>query len=82
MCVVPHSRKFCNPSTGDLIAESARVVQDFSGLKAAQAFQELERYAANIINQPWRREYWEIKVFSRSFELTFCSVFPLQRISL
>ena len=59
---MPHARKFCDPATGDLIAQSAKYVQDFSALKAAQAFQDLEKYAANLINKPWRHEFREIKV--------------------
>ena len=42
--------------------ESARWVTDFSALKAARAFEAIEKYAANLINQPWRKEFKEIKV--------------------
>ena len=42
--------------------ESARWVTDFSALKAARAFEAIEKYAANLINQPWRKEFEEIKV--------------------
>ena len=62
LCVVPQERKFCNPLTGDVIAESARWMPDFSAVKAAQAFTAMETYASNVINQPWRVEFREIKV--------------------
>ena len=62
LCVVPHERKFVNPLTGDVIAESARWMPDFSAVRAAQAFAALETYASNVINQPWRVEFREIKV--------------------
>jgi spermatogenesis-associated protein 2 len=42
--------------------ESARWVTDFSALKAARAFEAIEKYASNLINQPWRKEFKEIKV--------------------
>ena len=57
-------RKFCNPLTGDVMAESARWMPDFSAVRAAQAFAAVETYASNVINQPWRVEFREIKVTS------------------
>ena len=62
LCVVPQERKFCNPLAGDVIAESARWMPDFSAVRAAQAFTAIETYASNVINQPWRVEFREIKV--------------------
>merc|ERR1719412_698221 len=47
LCVGPQERKFCNPLTGDVIAESARWMPDFSAVKAAQAFSAVETYASN-----------------------------------
>ena len=38
-----------------------RWISDFSLSKAAEAFQCIEKYAANLINQPWRVEYRTIK---------------------
>ena len=62
LCLVPQDRKFCNALTSDILFESCRFVTDFSGVKAAQAFTALENYAANLLNQPWRKEFKEIKV--------------------
>ena len=74
LCLVPQDRKFCNALTSVIVFESARWVTDFSALKAARAFEAIEKYAANLINQPWRKEFKEIKVscidfvfFSRDF---------------
>ena len=49
LCAVPQERKFCNPLIGDVIAESARWIPDFSTVKAAQAFTLIESYAWNVI---------------------------------
>ncbi len=62
MCLVPQDRKFCNAFTGEIIIQSCRWIQDFSALTAARAFEAIEKYAANLINQPWRKEFREIKV--------------------
>ena len=62
MCLVPQDRKFCNAMTGEIILQSCRWVPDFSALSAARAFEAIEKYAANLINQPWRKEFREIKV--------------------
>ena len=62
LCLVPQDRKFCNALTSVIVFESARWVTDFSALKAARAFEAIEKYAANLINQPWRKEFKEIKV--------------------
>ncbi|TRY62030.1 hypothetical protein TCAL_09093 [Tigriopus californicus] len=68
LCLVPHERKFCNPLTAQVIYESARWVPDFSALKAAQAFEALETYAANLINQPWRPEFKEVKQYGGFYQ--------------
>ena len=46
--------------------ESARWVTDFSALKAARAFEAIEKYAVNLTNQPWQKEFKEIKVRNSS----------------
>ena len=42
--------------------QSARWTPNFSAVKAAAAFEAIEKYAANLLNQPWRKEFKEIKV--------------------
>ena len=54
LSIVPQHRKFVNPITGDIVANSAKWKPDFSLVKAANAFRAIEQYAANLINQPWR----------------------------
>ena len=38
-----------------------RWISNFSLSKAAEAFQNIETYAANLLNQSWRVEYRTIK---------------------
>ena len=38
-----------------------RWISEFSLVKASEAFQCVEQYAANLINQPWRLEYRTIR---------------------
>jgi len=64
LSLVPQERKFVSASTGDLIANSAKWKPDFSLVKAANAFRAVEQYAANLINQPWRQEFWSIRQYS------------------
>ena len=60
--LVPQDRKFCSSAPSEIIWQSARWIPNFSALKAASAFEAIEKYAANLINQPWRKEYKIIKV--------------------
>ena len=58
---VTQDRKFVSSSTGDILNNSVIWISDFSLGKAAEAFQCIEKYAANLLNQPWRVEYRTIK---------------------
>ena len=62
LCLVPQDRKFCNTNTSEIIDQSCRWLPNFSALTAARAFGAIERYSANLMNQPWRKEFREIKV--------------------
>lgn len=64
LSIVPQQRKFVSAATGDIISNSAKWKPDFSLVKAAQAFRAIEQYAANLINQPWRQEFWNIRQYS------------------
>lgn len=63
LCIVPHSRKFVLRETLQVLHKSAGL-QNFSGYRAALAWNAIARYAANLLTQPWRKEYKEIKVIS------------------
>jgi len=64
LCLVTQQRKFVSPYTGDIISNSIRWINNFSLSKAAEAFQCIEQYAANLLNQPWRVEYRTIKQYN------------------
>jgi len=63
LCLVPQDRKFCSRLVSEVIWQSARWTPNFSAVKAAAAFQAIEKYAANLLNQPWRKEFKEIKQY-------------------
>lgn len=62
MCLVPHDRKFSFLETADVLHRSASQKEDFSGYRAASAWNAIEMYASNLLAQPWRKEYREMKV--------------------
>ncbi|XP_069682149.1 protein tamozhennic isoform X1 [Periplaneta americana] len=63
LCLVPHDRKFSFRETADVLHQSARLKEDFSGYRAASAWNAIGMYAANLLAQPWRKEYRELKLF-------------------
>ncbi|XP_050295261.1 protein tamozhennic [Anthonomus grandis grandis] len=58
-----HRDKFVFGATEDVLYRSAAFKKDFSGYKAATGWNALQIYAANLITQPWRREYRQIKTY-------------------
>ena len=56
------SRKFVFQQVLDVLERSINNKPDFSAHNAACAFDSLGQYAVNLISQPWRREYREVKV--------------------
>ncbi|XP_017769132.1 PREDICTED: protein tamozhennic [Nicrophorus vespilloides] len=64
LCQAPHNQKFFMKETSDVLHRSASSKKDFSGYKAALGFNAISMYAANLLSQPWRREYKQIKMYS------------------
>lgn len=62
LCLVPHDNKFSFRETADVLRRSATQKEDFSGYRAASAWNAIGMYAANLLAQPWRKEYREMKV--------------------
>lgn len=58
-----HRGKFVFAETEDVLYRSAAFKKDFSGYKAAPGWNALQMYAANLLTQPWRREYRQIKTY-------------------
>lgn len=62
LAITPHSHKFIFHQISEVLESSINRVNDFSAYSAACAFDALAQYAANLIAQPWRREFRQIKV--------------------
>ncbi|XP_032670478.1 uncharacterized protein LOC116843812 isoform X2 [Odontomachus brunneus] len=57
LCLVPNENKYVFQETADILHRSAATVTDFSGYRAATAWSAISLYAANLLAQPWRKEY-------------------------
>lgn len=64
LSITPHSNKFMFYQIADILEKSVNNIADFTAIEAACAFDALAQYAANLISQPWRKEYREIKLYS------------------
>ncbi|XP_031787325.1 uncharacterized protein LOC100123988 isoform X2 [Nasonia vitripennis] len=64
LSLVTNERKFVFQETSDIFYKSATTYKDFSGYKAAAGWCAISLYASNLLSQPWRREYRNIKTFS------------------
>lgn len=64
LCLVQNERKYTFPSTADIFHRSAATVQDFSGYRACTAWSAIALYAANLLAQPWRKEYRTLRTYS------------------
>ncbi|XP_060533590.1 protein tamozhennic isoform X2 [Cylas formicarius] len=56
-------QKFALHETEDVLYRSAANKKDFSGYKAATGFNAIQMYAGNLISQPWRKEYHQIRTY-------------------
>ncbi|KAJ8935433.1 hypothetical protein NQ314_012853 [Rhamnusium bicolor] len=63
LCVAAHAQKFTFQETGEVLQRSASRKKDFSGYKAATGFNAIQLYAGNLLSQPWRKEYRQIKTY-------------------
>ena len=62
LAITPHSHKFMFHQISEVLETSINICNHFSAYSAACAFDALAQYAANLITQPWRREFRQIKV--------------------
>jgi spermatogenesis-associated protein 2 len=63
LCIASHSQKFFLRETGDVLYRSAATKRDFSGYKAATGWNAIQLYAGNLLSQPWRKEYRQVKTY-------------------
>ena len=59
--VTPHVRKFHFQTVLSIINEDCKN-ETFDPIKAANAWDTLAKYAANLLNQPWRTEFHTLHV--------------------
>ncbi|CAH0552181.1 unnamed protein product [Brassicogethes aeneus] len=64
LCNASHTQKFVYPQTAEILERSASHKKDFSGYKAANGWNAIQMYAGNLLSQPWRKEYRQIKTYS------------------
>ncbi|XP_017884638.1 uncharacterized protein LOC108627737 [Ceratina calcarata] len=64
LCLVPNENKYVFQETADILHRSAATLQDFSGYRAATAWSAISLYAANLLAQPWRKEYRTLRMYS------------------
>ncbi|XP_015179595.1 PREDICTED: uncharacterized protein LOC107068067 isoform X1 [Polistes dominula] len=62
--LVPNENKYMFHETADILRRSAATLQDFSGYRAATAWSAISLYAANLVAQPWRKEYRTLRTYS------------------
>ncbi|XP_075217462.1 PUB and ZnF_RBZ domain-containing protein tamozhennic [Lycorma delicatula] len=63
LCIAPHDRKFCLDATREVLHRSVESKEDFSAYRATQAWTAIAAYAQNLLAQPWRKEFHEIKTY-------------------
>lgn len=63
LCIAPHKRKFSSPATEEVLHRSVTSKSDFSAPRATVAWTAIANYADNLLTQPWRKEYHEIKTY-------------------
>ncbi|XP_022200316.2 uncharacterized protein LOC111057183 isoform X1 [Nilaparvata lugens] len=63
LCIAPHKRKFSSPATEEVLHRSVTSKSDFTAPRATVAWTAIANYADNLLTQPWRKEYHEIKTY-------------------
>lgn len=61
LCISEHYNKFTFHQTAEVFELSAVYKKDY---KAAMGFNAIQMYAGNLLTQPWRREYRQLKTYS------------------
>ncbi|KAJ2948634.1 hypothetical protein O0L34_g7889 [Tuta absoluta] len=63
LSLVPHECKFGLSETGKVFQRTINELPDFSAYRAGLGWAALARYAANLLAQPWRKEYRDIRLY-------------------
>ncbi|XP_012275747.1 uncharacterized protein LOC105697209 [Orussus abietinus] len=64
LCLVPNNSKYIFRETANILHHSAATLHDFSGYRACTAWNAISLYAANLLAQPWRKEYKTLRTYS------------------
>ncbi|XP_014253627.1 uncharacterized protein LOC106668936 isoform X2 [Cimex lectularius] len=64
LSIVPHKDKFYFRETAQVLHRSVEEIEDFTAYQTTAAWSALVAYAHNLIVQPWRKEFREIKTYS------------------
>ncbi|KAI5636084.1 hypothetical protein NE865_11183 [Phthorimaea operculella] len=63
LSLVPHECKFGLSETGKVFQRTINELPEFSAYRAGLGWAALARYAANLLAQPWRKEYRDIRLY-------------------
>ncbi|CAH0590413.1 unnamed protein product [Chrysodeixis includens] len=63
LSLVPHECKFGLTETGKVFQRTVNELPEFSAYRAGLGWAALARYAANLLAQPWRKEYRVIRLY-------------------
>ncbi|XP_059054925.1 uncharacterized protein LOC131848968 [Achroia grisella] len=63
LSLVPHECKFGLAETGKVFQRTINELSEFSAYRAGLGWAALARYAANLLAQPWRKEYKVIRLY-------------------
>lgn len=64
LSLVPHTHKFIQPEIANCLNRSIIDLEDFSAYRAGLAFETIEKFATNVLNHPWRKEYLTVCPYS------------------
>lgn len=74
LCLVTANQRFYSPTTKAVLYTSIlRRSEQFSPNRFRHAWEMLATYAANLLGQPWRKEFNEIRVSLTISSPTVCS---------
>ena len=68
-----HFHKFKIAETERVLSQSVAMVPGFDAREASIALEDLAKYAHNLLEQPWRKEFHRVKVifYSDACHLTY-----------
>lgn len=62
LSLVSHFHKFKMAETERVLSQSVGMIPEFDPREASLAFEDMAKFAHNLLEQPWRREFQRLKV--------------------